>query len=69
MSKPCRLTFFAFMLGEPGNPGDFDDNDLRNGIYYAENLILQGFVTEPHDGFDLKAYVEWCRRKLVAGWC
>lgn len=64
MSKPCRLTFFAYRDGLRGVPLGYDKDDLLNGIAYAEDLISVGHLTEPHDDFDLKGYIDWSKREI-----
>lgn len=63
MSKPCRLTFFAYK-SKVCLPGIYDKDDLINGIDYAEGLIEMGFTFEPHDEFDLKGYIEWAKHEV-----
>lgn len=59
MSKPCRLTFFAYMLSEV-QANAYDKRDLENGIEYAKDLMDVGFSHEPHDRFSLRGYINWC---------
>jgi len=62
MSKPCRLTFFAYMLqGVQRHSRAYEKDDLENGIDYAEGLIAMGYSHEPHDSFDLQGYIDWAK--------
>lgn len=63
MSKPCRLTFFAYKHGA-SEPRGYDKEDLLNGIGYAEGLLDVGFLTEPHDDFDLREFIDWSMREI-----
>lgn len=62
MSKPCRLTFFAYMRNESTEGYDMDD--LVNGIAYAVDLLSAGFSREPHDEFSLKGYIDWAIEEM-----
>lgn len=63
MSKPCRLTFFAYMLNE-SQVKAYDKDDLINGIDYAEGLLAMGYSHEPHDLFDLTGYIDWATKEM-----
>ena len=63
MSKPCRLTFFAYMHGA-STPRGYDKDDLINGIDYAEGLLDWGYSIEPHDLFNLTGYIEWAKAEI-----
>jgi hypothetical protein len=42
----------------------YSDEDLRYGMLWSESHLADGFTKEPMKGFDLKAFGEWCRKKL-----
>lgn len=64
MSKPCRLTFFAYKSGLC-IPGAYEIDDLINGVDYAKGLIEMGFAVEPHDDFNLRGYIEWANYEIA----
>ena len=42
----------------------YDQDDLSNGIGYAEGLLEMGFSEEPHDEYNLRGYIKWAKAKL-----
>jgi hypothetical protein len=61
MSKPCRITFMAFIFGDipKGLEYGYTDWDLEVGADYCQALLEDGYTHEPHDEFDLKGYIAW----------
>lgn len=64
--KICRITIFAFMLGDipKGKENGYDDDDLKNGIEWCQELIDNGYEIEPMDSFNLKDYIKWAKDLL-----
>lgn len=61
----CRLTVQAYKLGIKID--GYDDEDLLNGIAYAEDLLELGFSKEPHDDYDLQRYIDWAMEAMEEG--
>lgn len=64
----CRLMFFDFMFnaGRTSELGEecYDDFDIRDCINYVKSLLEMGFITEPHDDFNLHEFILWAEQKL-----
>ena len=60
----CRLMVMAYEGNNPEHIG-YDDYDLKFGIGYATGYIEEGHTYDLIDGFDLKDFANWCRKKRV----
>lgn len=69
MSKPCRITFLAFIWGDipKGRKHGWIDHDLEVGIIWADGMIEDGFEIEPMDDFNIRDYRAWCMKNLDPG--
>ena len=68
----CCLMVYDFKHGwgryedaEWGEPRElYSDSDLRFGISYAEGMLEEGHTHEPFHKYDLRAFIEWAKKKL-----
>jgi len=61
----CQIMIQDFMHGSGGLGEGYDKSDLKTGIQYAEDLIkFENLKKEPFHGYDLYAFIEWCKVKL-----
>jgi hypothetical protein len=68
----CKLMICDFMIGTGrlikgarGFTKAYTDQDLINGIGYAEWLIEMGYDHEPFYGFGLEEFMRWAQSKLI----
>lgn len=66
MGGICRCTILSFIWGESHKGDYYDDNDLKYGIQFCEDYIAAGFTHEYHDKFNLRDYIKWAKKELLA---
>lgn len=57
------------MEGENNLGSQYEISDLKKSRDYALDLMDEGYQFEPHDGFKLSEFVEWCNWYLTYGTC
>jgi hypothetical protein len=63
----CRLLCLDFVEGIgqfDHNLPRYDSGDAQIGIWYAEDLLAQGYAREPFYNFDLIAFKRFCQTKI-----
>lgn len=66
----CRVAMMAYMWGDVERGQSprqlYSDDDLRDLIHYADDLMAEGYTHEPMDNFDLLGFREWCKKELAS---
>lgn len=64
MAHLCKNTVEAYWFGDVPKGYWFEDHDLENAIIVAEDFLSMGEEPLWLSGYDLNAFIRWCRLML-----